>query len=63
MEQEPLTDEELRAIRNLLEAERRMVWLRSSLRVWASYIAAGVLTGFALWKALTEYIAIKVGIR
>jgi hypothetical protein len=63
MENEPLSDEELKAVRELLEAERRMRWLRSNLRVWATYLAGGVLTGFAVWKAITEYVQIKVGIK
>lgn len=62
-EQPPLTADEIRALRNLLEAEKRMTWLRSNLRVWATYISAGILTGFALWKAVTEYISIKIGAR
>jgi len=60
---DPLSEDEIKALRALLEAERRMTWLRSNLRVWAMYISGGILTGFALWKALAEYLSIKVGLR
>ena len=59
----PLSEDEIKELRSLLEAERRMTWLRSNVRVWATYLAGGVLTGFALWKALTEYVQIKIGVR
>jgi hypothetical protein len=62
-DEEPLTDEEIRHLRDLLKAEQHMAWLRSSLRVWATYISAAILTGFAIWKGLAEYLSIKVGLR
>lgn len=61
MADDPLSDEEIQDLRELLEAEKRMKWLRSNLRVWATYLAGGILTGFALWKAVSEYIQIKIG--
>jgi hypothetical protein len=60
---DPLSDDEIKAIRDLLKAEQHMAWLRSSLRVWATYISAAILTGFAIWKGLAEYLSIKVGLR
>lgn len=60
---EPLSDDEVKAIRDLLKAEQHMQWLRSNLRVWAAYLSAGAITGFALWKGLTEYLSIKVGLK
>ena len=36
----PLTDDELIALRIMLEKERRTVWLWSTLRVWAGWIVA-----------------------
>lgn len=63
MTEGPLTDDELKAFRELLEAERRMKWLRSNLRVWSWYISGGILTGFALWKGISEYLSIKIGMR
>lgn len=60
---DPLSDDEIKAIRELLKAEQHMIWLRSSLRVWATYISAAILTGFAIWKGLAEYLSIKVGLK
>lgn len=62
-DQHPLSEDEIKALRALLEAERRMTWLRSNIRVWVTYMAGGVLTGFAVWKAVSEYVQIRVGIR
>jgi len=63
MNHEPLTDEEINELRELLEAEKRMRWLRSNIRIYAAYIAGAILTAFATWKAISEYLSIKVGIR
>ena len=60
---DPLSDDEIKAIRALLEAERRMTWLRSSVRVWLTYITGGIITGTLAWKALSEWLSIKVGVR
>ena len=62
-EEPPLSEDEVKALRALLKAEQHMIWLRSNLRVWATYLSAGVLTGFAIWKGLTEYLSIKVGLK
>lgn len=62
-EQPPLSDEELKALRTIITNEARMVWLRSAARVWLAWIAGGILTGFAVWKAVTEFLSIKIGIR
>ena len=62
-DEEPLSDEEIRHLRDLLKAEQHMAWLRSSLRVWATYISAAVLTGFAIYKGFAEYFSIRVGLK
>jgi hypothetical protein len=62
-DEEPLSDEEIREVRRIIKAEQHMAWLRSSMRVWATYISAAMLTGFAIWKGLAEYLSIKVGLR
>tara|TARA_R110000868_G_scaffold51977_2_gene164563 strand:- start:1200 stop:1445 length:246 start_codon:yes stop_codon:yes gene_type:complete len=58
---------ELRAliveIKVVLENERRMVWLRSSIRVWSSYIVGFIIASFALYKAVSEYFLFKIGVR
>jgi hypothetical protein len=59
----PLSDDELKELRSLLENEKRMVWLRSSIRVWAGYIAGFIIASFALYKAISEYIFLKIGVR
>jgi hypothetical protein len=33
------------------------------MRLWAAYIAAVIITTFTIWKAVTEYIQIKIGMR
>ena len=59
----PLSDEEIREVRRIIKAEQHMAWLRSSLRVWATYTSAAVLTALALYKGLSEYVAIRVGLK
>jgi hypothetical protein len=58
-----LSDTELIELRTLLENEKRMVWLRSSIRVWVGYTAAFIIGAFALYKAVSEYFLLKIGVR
>jgi len=52
----PLTDEELDALRNIIEADRRRVWLMSNIRSAASWIVV-VLGGIALsWDSFVKLI-------
>jgi len=41
----PLSDEELRQVRALIEKDKRVLWLWTSLRTYAMWISAVVLGG------------------
>jgi hypothetical protein len=47
----PLSEEELIALRDMLEKERRTVWFWSTLRVWAGW-AAGIIGAYFAAKAI-----------
>jgi len=56
----PLTDEETRRIRTLLEQEARWSWLRSTLRTWALAVAAvvtGVTVGLDALRSIIRRLA------
>jgi len=42
----PLTDDELKAIRETIEQDKRAKWLWASIRLWCTWIAAA--SGFAI---------------
>lgn len=50
------TPDELKEIRAMLESERRVTWLWSSLRIWAGYIAAACAGAYAIQQALSAWI-------
>jgi hypothetical protein len=49
------TPAERKAIRKMIEQDERVAWLWSSARVWAGWVSAGIITGFALLKAAQEW--------
>jgi len=52
----PLSDEELEALRKIIEADRRRVWLMAAVRSGASWIVV-VLGGIALsWDSFVKLI-------
>jgi hypothetical protein len=50
----PLTDEELRAIREILEQERNVMWFWATARKWLAWSSAGVLGAYAMWNAVKD---------
>lgn len=62
-EEPPLSDDEIREVRAILKAEQHMIWLRSNVRVWGAWLSGGVIMGFAIYKAVSEFFAIKVGLK
>jgi hypothetical protein len=59
--QEPLTEDELAEVRRIIEADKRRVWLMSSVRATASWIVV-VLGGVALsWDSLVKAIKAATG--
>lgn len=52
----PLSDTELRELREILEADRRMKWFWASARritIWAAAIAGSISVG---WEALVKFV-------
>ena len=57
LESRSLTPKELEAVRELILADRRTVWLWSTIKVWATWIAA-VMVGVTMgWDGLKKIIA------
>ena len=57
----PLTDAELRDLREVLEADRRMKWVWASARIGAIWIAAVAGTVSLLWDSLVRFVLHIVG--
>ena len=57
----PLTDEELREVRRIIEADRRMKWLMATARITAIWIAAVAGTVSLLWDNLVRFVLHVVG--
>lgn len=52
----PLSNEELRDIRRIIEADRRMKWLMATARITAIWIAAAAGTVSLLWDNLVRFV-------
>lgn len=52
----PLTDAELRKLRELLKADERAVWLWGAIKVWATWIAAVVVAVTMGWESLRKIV-------
>lgn len=57
----PLTDEERRALRDLIVRDARAKWLMSTLRVWATWIAAVFLAISVGWDSIKRVVKAAVG--
>lgn len=57
----PLSDGEIRDIRRVLEADRRMKWLMASARIGAIWIAAIAGTMSLMWDNLVRFVLHIVG--
>ena len=57
----PLTDEELRELRGILEADRRMKWLMASARIGAIWLAAIFGTVSLIWDSVVRFVLHVVG--
>ena len=56
LESRTLTPDELDAVRQLIMADKRAVWLWSAIKVWATWIAA-VIVGVTMgWDALKKIV-------
>ena len=52
----PLSDEEIVQLRGLLKSDDRAIWFWSTVKVWATWIAA-VVVGLSLgWDALKKLL-------
>lgn len=57
----PFTPLERKQIRDLLQKQGRVDWFWSTLRVWATWIAAVVAGLYAAGEFLSRFIKIKIG--
>ncbi|MGO1500824.1 MAG: hypothetical protein ACTHWH_06025 [Marinobacter sp.] len=52
----PLSDEEIRDLRKIIEADRRMKWLLATTRITAIWVAAAAGTVSLLWDNLVRLV-------
>jgi hypothetical protein len=57
----PLSDKELRDLRHIIEADRRMKWLMASARIGAIWIAAIAGTVSILWDNIVRFVLHMTG--
>ena len=50
--QRPLSAREINRLRQIIEADDRTKWLARTIRVWAAWIAAGIIGVFAVSERL-----------
>lgn len=50
----PLTEQERKAIRQMLERDRRAAWVFSTLRIWATWAAAIGVSITVMWDVLKK---------
>lgn len=60
-QERPLSDEELRDIRRIIEADRRMKWLMATARITAIWVAAAAGTVSLLWDNLVRFVLHMAG--
>lgn len=60
-EVKPLSGDEIRDVRKLLEAEKRMNWFWATIRIWGSYIAGAIVGVWAVIEVLGKIVRGKVG--
>lgn len=56
----PLSDEELKYVRNLIEKDKRIAWLWGSLKtyaVWVSAVVLGLGVSFDTLRKFVQYLA------
>jgi hypothetical protein len=46
---EPLTPEENKKARKIIQDQERMTWLWATLRVWSAYLAGALAAIYAAW--------------
>ena len=56
----PLTDGERRAVREMLERDRRASWAWSTLRVWSTWIVAVIAAVTVGWEFLRKIVRAAV---
>lgn len=49
-----LSPNERQELRRLLEQERRMRWLWSTIRIWLGWISGAVVGGYAVYQAVKD---------
>ena len=51
----PLTDEERRKLRRIIDSDEKAAWLRSMLRAWGAWVAGGIVSLIALNSTLRDW--------
>ena len=59
--EDPLSDDELKKIRAIIESDSRAKWLWASIRTWATWVAAVVLGITVGWDSLVKLVRAASG--
>ena len=57
---EPLSENELKAIRRIILADGRAKWLWASLRIWASWVVGAPVALYAAYAAIQKFLGIDM---
>jgi len=52
----PLSEDEIKKLRDMLESQERAEWLWSTLRIWASYISGAVVAVYAVYEVVLKVV-------
>ena len=52
----PLTDDEIKMLREIVVNEQRWKWVYSTLRLWAGWAAAVSVFFYATWGFLADFL-------
>lgn len=55
MPEPPLSDEELRALRIIIEHDERMAWLWAGMRRYAGWFSATIIGAYATYDAVWKF--------
>lgn len=56
MPESPLSDEEILALRQIIEHDKRMAWLWAGIRRWAAWVSGGIIAAYGTYDAIWKFI-------